>query len=117
MLTVIIPVLNEAATIGQVVKFCLAEPLVSEIIVVDDQSEDNTVAVAREAGARVLISKLRGKGFSMKEGIEASRNELLVFLDGDIDPYPENTIKKLTAPLLHEEADFVKGLFQETPAG
>jgi len=111
MLTVIIPVLNEAATIGQVVKFCLAEPLVSEIIVVDDQSEDNTVAVAREAGARVLISKLRGKGFSMKEGIEASRNELLVFLDGDIDPYPENTIKKLTAPLLHEEADFVKGAF------
>lgn len=111
MVTVIIPVLNEEATIGNVIQFCRTEPLVSEIIVVDDQSEDNTVSTARAAGATVLISKLRGKGYSMKEGIEASHNEILVFLDGDIDPYPENTIKNLITPLLTEKADFVKGAF------
>src|SRR4051794_21654743 len=56
MLTVIIPVLNEEKTIASVVRFCQQFPLVTEIIVVDDKSEDNTVKIAEEAGARVIIS-------------------------------------------------------------
>jgi len=111
MLTVVIPALNEENTIGQVVKYCFAEPLVSEVIVVDDKSEDNTVNIAREAGAKVIISASRGKGISMKEGIEASTNEIIVFLDADIDPYPEGAINKLAAPIVKDEADFVKGAF------
>ena len=111
MLTVIIPALNEEKTIGQVVKYCLSEPAVSEVIVVDDTSEDNTIAIARQAGANVIVSATRGKGISMKEGIEASTNEFIVFLDADIDPYPEGCIAKLAAPLLSNEADFVKGAF------
>lgn len=111
MVTVIIPALNEANTIVSVIRFCQSEPAVSEIIVVDDTSEDNTVALAREAGARVLISATRGKGISMKEGIDAAINELVVFLDADIDPYPDQSIHKLTSPLINDEADFVKGSF------
>jgi len=111
MITIIIPALNESATIGQVIRFCRQDPNVSEIIVVDDKSEDDTVAVAREAGARVLISATRGKGISMKEGIDASTNEIILFLDADIDPYPENCIDKLVQPLLTDTADFVKGAF------
>jgi phosphoserine phosphatase len=111
MLTVIIPALNEEATIRNVIKSCFHESLVTEVIVVDDKSEDKTAAIASESGAKVIISKSRGKGISMKEGIEAASNELIVFLDGDIDPYPETTIKNLTAPLINDEADFVKGAF------
>ena len=111
MLTVIIPALNEEKTIRQVIKYCLSEPGVSEIIVVDDKSEDNTAAIAREGGAKVIISASRGKGISMKEGINASTNEFLIFLDADIDPYPEKSIEKLAGPLLTDEADFVKGAF------
>jgi len=111
MVTVIIPALNEANTIAQVIRFCQSEPLVSEIIVVDDTSDDNTVELAQEAGARVLISATRGKGISMKEGIDAATNELVVFLDADIDPYPDQCIHNLTAPLINDEADFVKGSF------
>jgi phosphoserine phosphatase SerB len=111
MLTVIIPVLNEEKTIGNVVRFCQQFPLVTEIIVVDDKSEDNTVAVATAAGAQVIISLVRGKGISMKDGIAKATNELIIFLDGDIDPYPEATITNLAAPLLTDEADFVKGSF------
>jgi glucosyl-3-phosphoglycerate synthase len=111
MLTVIIPALNEEKTIAQVINFCRQEPTVSEIIVVDDQSEDNTISVAREAGAKVIISAARGKGISMKEGIDAATNEIVVFLDADIDPYPENSILNLTFPLLNNDADFVKGAF------
>lgn len=111
MVTVIIPALNEANTIVSVIRFCQSEPQVSEIIVVDDTSDDNTVELAREAGARVLISATRGKGISMKEGIEAATNELVVFLDADIDPYPDQSIHKLVSPLMNDEADFVKGSF------
>lgn len=111
MITVIIPALNESATIASVIRFCKADPNVSEIIVVDDKSEDNTVEIAREAGAKVLISQTRGKGISMKEGIDASSNEIIMFLDADIDPYPEKCLQLLASPLLDDSADFVKGAF------
>ena len=111
MLTIIIPALNESNTIANVVNFCRRNELVSEVIVIDDRSEDNTVALAEEAGARVIISASRGKGISMKEGIDAASNDIVVFLDADIDPYPENTIADLTRPLILDEADFVKGTF------
>src|SRR5688500_9923115 len=111
MISVIIPVLNEAATIENVVRFCLKNEQVSEVIVVDDKSEDDTVNIARSAGATVIISETRGKGISMKDGIRASKNEILIFLDGDIDPYPDNTIADLATPLINDEADFIKGTF------
>jgi len=111
MLTVIIPALNEEKTIAQVVRFCKADPTVSEISVVDDKKEERTAMIAKQQGAKVIISAARGKGISMKEGIDASTNESIIFLDADIDPYPENTISNLVAPLVNNEADFVKGAF------
>jgi glucosyl-3-phosphoglycerate synthase len=111
MLTVIIPVLNEEKTISNVVHFCQQYELVTEIIVVDDKSEDDTVNIATEAGAKVIISQVRGKGISMKDGIAQATNEIILFLDGDIDPYPDGTISNLAAPLVADEADFVKGSF------
>jgi glucosyl-3-phosphoglycerate synthase len=57
MITIIIPVLNEEKTIASVISYCQAKPLVSEIIVVDDKSFDNTVKYAAEAGAKVITYK------------------------------------------------------------
>jgi glucosyl-3-phosphoglycerate synthase len=111
MITVIIPALNEEKTIKQIVTFCFQCNHVSEVIVVDDNSTDETVRLSTEAGAKVLHSKKIGKGISMKEGIMESTNELIVFLDGDINPYPENTIENLSLPILEDRADFVKGSF------
>lgn len=111
MISVIIPALNEESTIARVVKFCLQEPLVKEVIVVDDKSDDNTAAQAEIAGAKVVISEVRGKGSSMRDGIRMAAYPLLVFLDADIHPYPENTIKNMVQPLLENECDFVKGAF------
>ncbi len=105
------PVLNEENTIANVVRFCLSHPLVSEVIVVDDKSEDKTPQIAAAAGARVITSQVRGKGISMKDGIDAASHEIVIFLDGDIDPYPEETISRLAEPLVMDEVDFVKGSF------
>ena len=107
MLTIIIPALNEENTIANVVRFCRLNKLVSEVIVIDDKSDDNTVELAETAGAKVIISAVRGKGISMKDGINNATNEIVIFLDADIDPYPEETISKLAQPLLLDEVDFV----------
>ena len=111
MISVIIPVLNEEDTIANVVKFALKNSMVTEVIVVDDKSIDNTVKIAIENGAKVIESTKLGKGVSMKEGVMFSKNEIVVFLDGDIDPYPDNTIEFLTQPIINNEFDFVKSTF------
>lgn len=111
MITVIIPVLNEGDTIENVVRFAFQCKQVTEVLVVDDKSLDKTVMHAKKAGAKVITSTKLGKGASMKDGLLCAANEVIVFLDGDIDPYPERTIESLTLPLLEDKADFVKACF------
>lgn len=111
MITVIIPALNEESHIASVVNFAKEQPNVSEVIVVDDKSTDQTVPIALQCGAKVITSTKLGKGTSMKEGILYSTNEIIVFLDGDIDPYPQNTIELLTYPIIKGDSDFVKSSF------
>jgi glycosyltransferase involved in cell wall biosynthesis len=72
MISVIIPVLDVSATVGAVVKLALADPRVSEVIVVDDGSIDGTPDLAASAGARVITSSLLGKGASMRDGLNAA---------------------------------------------
>ena len=110
MVSVIIPVLNEAATVGSVVRICKASPVVDEIIVVDDKSTDDSAKKAAAAGAHVVTSTRIGKGASMRDGLFLSKSDAVVFLDGDVE-YPADTIEKLTAPVLSDKADFVKGTF------
>lgn len=111
MVTVVIPALNEAETISHVIGLVKASPLVTEIIVMDDKSTDNTVTIAREAGATVYTSTLLGKGASMREGIMFARNEWVLFLDADIVTYPDNIVELMTQPLADDTADFVKSVF------
>jgi glucosyl-3-phosphoglycerate synthase len=111
LITVIIPTINEESTIARVVNFAKKNKDVSEIIVVDDKSIDNTVKLAEQAGAKVITSTKIGKGASMLDGLSFTSNQIVVFLDGDIDPYPKNTIKRLTDPIKNNEADFVKSSF------
>lgn len=111
MITVIIPALNEENTIRHVIGQAKNGPGVTEVIVVDDRSVDNTVAVARAEGAKVITSAKLGKGTSMKEGSLIATNPILVFLDADIITYPDNVVHLLTDPIIDGTADFVKSYF------
>ncbi|RFS15543.1 HAD-IB family phosphatase [Emticicia sp. C21] len=111
MITVVIPALNEEKTIGCVIDIAKNNPQVTEILVVDDQSKDNTVAVAKKHGAKVIISNKQGKGTSMRDGALYAKNEIIAFLDADITTYPANVVELLCKPLLSNEADFVKSYF------
>ena len=111
MISVIIPALNEVKTIGHVVRLAKDTSHVTEVIVVDDKSMDNTIAEARKEGATVITSTKLGKGASMKDGVLMAKNEVIAFLDADIITYPKDIIELLAAPLLNNEADFVKSYF------
>ena len=109
--TVVVPVLNEEQTIGAVVRLARSSPVVDEVVVVDDVSGDDTVALARAAGASVIVSAKRGKGMSMYEGLLVAKNDVVAYLDGDIANYVPDVVERLTAPLLTGTADFVKSTF------
>lgn len=112
MITVIIPTLNEEENIASVIQFAKQHPQVSEIIVVDDKSLDKTVEIAQTNGAKVITSTKLGKWASMKDGILCATNNIVVFLDWDINPYPKQTIELLTQPIISWEVEFTKSSFE-----
>ncbi len=82
-IAVIIPALNEAGNIGQLVdEIWTANP--DEIIVVDNGSTDDTAQAAALAGANVISEPRRGYGYACAAGAAAAQSaEILVFIDGD----------------------------------
>lgn len=111
MISVIIPTLNEQATIEHVVKKVQNESCVSEILVIDDKSPDDTIRKARNTKVKVYTSTKLGKGASMRDGMLLAENEVIAYLDADILTYPDNVIELLTQPIVEGEADFVKSFF------
>ena len=109
--SVIVPALNESETISAVVQFANRSPLVDEVIVIDDGSIDGTPELAQGAGARVVTSTILGKGASMEDGMRVARNEILVYLDGDLTGLNEDLIERMVQPIANNEADFVKAKF------
>ena len=107
-ITVIIPALNEAASIGAVVN-SMPWGAIAECIVVDNGSTDATGETAAAAGARVITSP-RGYGAAMSAGVKAARSssEILVFMDGDGADRIE-FMEQLVTPVAVGEADFVLG--------
>ena len=107
-LSIIIPALNEAESIGHVVR-SMPWHLIAECLVVDNGSTDATAQVAAAAGARV-ISSPRGYGHACLAGSLAalSTSDILVYMDGDgadiIDDLP-----RLVDPILSNQADFTIG--------
>jgi glycosyltransferase involved in cell wall biosynthesis len=108
--TVIIPAYNEEDSIAKVIGD-IPQNLVSEIIVVDNNSTDGTAEVARNSGATVLIEQRKGYGAACLRGIEYLKNikpEIVVFLDGDYSDYP-GELSDIIDPILEKKYDFVLG--------
>jgi glycosyltransferase involved in cell wall biosynthesis len=107
--SVIIPALNEEEPIAGVVREVAATNVPVEIIVVDNDSTDQTAQRAREAGARVVKAP-RGYGRACAAGVAALRPDcdIVVFLDGDGSDCPE-FITQLVGPIAAGTYDFVIG--------
>jgi len=92
-ITVVIPARDEERRIRPVLDAMVGAPGIAEVIVVDDESSDQTAAVAMAAGARVVGAGERppswaGKTWALQQGLLASTTEWVVTLDADTDPAP-----------------------------
>jgi glycosyltransferase involved in cell wall biosynthesis len=105
--SVVIPALNEAENLPFVLPRIPA--CVDEVILVDGQSTDATISVAREVypGIRVLTQEGRGKGAALRTGFSAARGDVIVMLDADGSTDPQEIPAFLDA--LRAGADFAKG--------
>ncbi len=108
---VIIPAFNEESSIGLVVKDI--PDFVEEVIVVSNNSTDQTEMVAQKAGAKVLKESRKGYGYACLKGMGYIKDnnlptDIIVFLDGDYSDYPEE-MAKIVAPILKNNQDFVIG--------
>jgi rSAM/selenodomain-associated transferase 2 len=88
--SIIIPTLNEAENIGRLIDYlkATADKSLSEIIVVDAQSSDNTEGVALQHGARVVQSPKRGRAVQMNIGARIAKGDILYFVHADCFPPP-----------------------------
>jgi glycosyltransferase involved in cell wall biosynthesis len=108
---VIIPAFNEQDSIAFVIKEI--PNIVTEIIVVDNNSTDNTSLVAKNAGATVLSQTKMGYGNACLKGMEYIANQdekpyIVVFLDGDYSDFPEE-LTKIVQPIIENNIDLVIG--------
>jgi len=108
---VIIPAFNEADSIAQVIKEI--PNTVSEIIVVNNDSSDDTAINAEKAGATVLTERKKGYGYACLCGMDyvakqANTPDIIVFIDGDYSDYPED-LSKVIQPIIEQDIDFVVG--------
>jgi len=114
LLSVVVPVYNERATIDLILAAILATGIDIEIIAVDDFSRDGTRDRLDELGRseprlRVLQHDFnQGKGAALRTGFAAARGRFVVVQDADLE-YDPNDFPKLLAPLLDDKADVVFG--------
>ena len=112
IIKVIIPAYNEQNSIGKVIRD-IPRQWVQEIVVVNNNSRDDTVQYAQEAGATVLQEPRQGYGFACLRGIEYLGQQLpppdiVVFMDADYSDHPEE-LPLVVAPIINDEADLVIG--------
>jgi glucosyl-3-phosphoglycerate synthase len=125
-ISAVLPTLNEAATIGPIVRAARAElmekfPLIDELVVVDSESDDDTRAIAEAEGARVVLhseilpryGSYRGKGEALWKSLYATSGDLIAWCDTDIVDWHPRFLYGTLGPLLAESRiGYVKAYYQ-----
>lgn len=122
-ISVVIPALNEEATVAGVVAKCAASRA-DEVIVIDSDSTDATAARAADAGARVVNWRevdprepWPGKGEALWRGVKAARGDVVVFVDADVTSLEPWWVDALAAPLDDDTVHLVKASYTRQGAG
>ncbi|MFQ5515807.1 MAG: glycosyltransferase family 2 protein [Myxococcota bacterium] len=113
VLSVVIPVYNEAETVEKVIRKVASTPLPVEILVVDDASTDGTAEILErlkgEFGLRIFRhERNRGKGAALKLGFQNATGTAVIVQDADLE-YDPGDFMRLMRPIVDGEADVVFG--------
>ncbi|MFG3286573.1 glucosyl-3-phosphoglycerate synthase [Streptomyces sp. NPDC048111] len=129
--SVVLPALDEEATVGDIVAAIRRElmtdtvPLVDELVVVDSGSTDRTAEVAAAAGARVVhrdtilprVPALPGKGEVLWRSLLVTSGDIVCFVDADLKDFDAAFVSGIVGPLLTDPGvDFVKAMY-DRPLG
>ncbi|MCB8907233.1 MULTISPECIES: glucosyl-3-phosphoglycerate synthase [unclassified Streptomyces] len=129
--SVVLPALNEEATVGDIVAVIRRElmseavPLVDELVVIDSGSTDRTAEVAAAAGARVVardailprIPAVPGKGEVLWRSLMVTTGDVVCFIDADLRDFSADFVSGIVGPLLTDpDVDFVKAMY-DRPLG
>src|SRR5688572_3741629 len=97
--SVVIPAFNEAKSIGKVIEQMALQdyPEAIELIVVDNNSTDDTAKIAENLGAKVILEKNKGTRFAYDAGMRAARGEIICVTNADVR-LPANWITSLVHP-------------------
>jgi glucosyl-3-phosphoglycerate synthase len=124
--SVCLPARNEAPTIAAIIEEAASLDLVTEVVVLDDGSTDDTAEIARRAGARVVSEASvlaeagpgSGKGNAMWKSLYACTGEIICWVDADLRNFRGEYIERLCRPLLAQpETMFVKAYFTRSFEG
>lgn len=113
-LSVVMPAYNEQATLADIVARVLAQPMVSELVIVDDCSKDNTLKVANQLAANDSRIKVvshevnKGKGAALRTGFANATGSVVLIQDADLE-YDPNEYPRLLSPIERGIADVVYG--------
>jgi len=110
--TAIVAAYNEEKTIAEVLGALTRSPLIDEVIVVSDGSEDATVEIARgiEGVRTIALKENHGKGFAMAVGVANASNDTLFFCDGDMYNITEEIIQSLIRPVVDGDCEMNIGV-------
>lgn len=113
LVSVVVPVYNEHQTVSQVVTNLLQLEIISEVIVVDDGSNELTQRALRQLSTSRRVRVLRhplncGKGAALRSGFAVCTGRVVVIQDADLE-YPVNAIPEVVRPILDGDADVVYG--------
>jgi glycosyltransferase involved in cell wall biosynthesis len=107
---IIIPTLNEEHTIGKLIRNIRSHllPLNISISVIDGGSTDKTLDICEKENVKITIQKGKGKGNAMRQAVDNTKAEIVVFIDAD-GTYEVSDLGMLLDPLINNKADMVIG--------